>query len=124
MWKYPPEQTILNGQWAVFLHVKTSGAATGSESCVVYSIDNEAVDLLCGWMSPWNHDLYSPTVLIKGAKIGEWPTRESWHKVESAINHSGSHSVSQFEGNPDSFKGVAVIGDNHSPMVDYTITTD
>nr|XP_028957974.1 23 kDa jasmonate-induced protein-like [Malus domestica] len=56
---------IANGQWGVFLHVKTAGQATGSVAAVVYRGKN-AVGSICDWMlawrNPWNRHLFTNTV--------------------------------------------------------------
>lgn len=56
---------IANGQWGGFLHVKTSGVATGSSAAVVYRGQNNN-DIHCDWMAawsnPWNRTFWSNTV--------------------------------------------------------------
>ncbi|XP_060674519.1 23 kDa jasmonate-induced protein-like [Ziziphus jujuba] len=52
---YPNE--IANGQWGAYLHVKTSGAATGSIAATVYRGKNEAgkdCDWMLSWYNPWS----------------------------------------------------------------------
>ena len=48
---------IGNGQWASFLHVKTTSAASGSEAAVVFSGKNQngsPRDFLLAWDTPWS----------------------------------------------------------------------
>lgn len=56
---------IANGQWGAFLHVKTSGAATGSSAAIVYRGKNNndvGCDWMAAWSNPWNPASSSNTV--------------------------------------------------------------
>lgn len=122
MYKYPPDGTILNGQWSVFLHVKTAGAATGSESCVIYTVDQEGQDVFLGWMVPWNQSSYSTTVYTEVKASGQWPGRESWDSMVSKIDGSSKTSTATNQGTTAIFKTFGSIGDDTSPLVNYVVS--
>ena len=69
---YPSDSSIENGQWSVFLHVKTSGAATGSESCVIYNIQDEGDDVFMGWSVPWNQSSLTNNIYTEVRESGHW----------------------------------------------------
>ncbi len=115
MFKYPPDYTILNGQWSVFLHVKTAGAATGSESSVVYTVDDVNQDVFMGWGVPWNQSEWSSKVYTEVNDRNHWPSVTSWDSMYTKINASKKSSVSFFNGTNCS----ASIGDDTSPVVNY-----
>ena len=73
MWKYPFDETIGNGQWSVALHVKTSGAARGSVSSVVYRVEDEGDDIFMGWSSPFDHNIYDNQVYVEVKNDNHWP---------------------------------------------------
>ncbi|KAK8940939.1 hypothetical protein KSP39_PZI010781 [Platanthera zijinensis] len=61
----PYPTNIRNGQWGGFLHVKKSGAASGSAAAVVYRGKNDAganCDWMLSWSNPWNRIRYDNTV--------------------------------------------------------------
>ena len=52
----PYPNRLENGQWGAYLHVKTSGAATGSIAACVYRGENAngiARDWMLAWYNPW-----------------------------------------------------------------------
>ena len=59
-WKYfvTASGRIENGQWGAFLHVKTSGTATGSSAAVVYKALTPGGNLqwAVAWSNPWNRN--------------------------------------------------------------------
>jgi hypothetical protein len=58
-----PDQ-IRNGQWAAFLHVHSSGEATGSEGAVVYrgkNLHGHDRDFLLAWCTPSIPIRYDPS---------------------------------------------------------------
>lgn len=119
-----PDNIILNGQWSVILHVKTAGAATGSESCIVYSVEGQGADLLLGWMVPWNQATWDPTVLVKGGASKTWPDKVSWNKVFQAIDDSSQDVKDLFEGTASDdyiFKAEANIENTTSPLTNYVL---
>lgn len=58
--KYQPDGEIQNGQWSVCLHVKKSGAATGSCAAMKYQVMTNEWDikeehnLIIGWETPYS----------------------------------------------------------------------
>ena len=115
MFKYPPDNQILNGQWSVFLYVHTSGAATGAQSCVIYTIDNVGEDIFMGWMVPWNQSAWSSTVYTEVNKRNQWPSVENWDSMKSKINHSSSSCKNSYNGSCSD----ATCGDVTSPIVNF-----
>ena len=124
MYKYPPDDAIENGQWSVFLHVKTAGAATGAQSCVIYAIDQEGDDAFLGWEVPWNQSADSSTIYTEVKASGTWPKKESWDSMQTKINNSGQHSSNSTAGKTAAFKSEASIGDDSSPQANYTLSAD
>ena len=122
MFKYPPDDTIGNGQWSVFLHAKRDAAATGSQSCVIYAIDQEGLDALLGWYVPWNQLALSPAILAEVKASGTWPNQESWNTMEKKISDSSQHNSNSTAGKTATFKSEASIGDYTSPQANYTLS--
>lgn len=61
----PYPTRIENGQWGGFLHVKTSGTATGSSAAVVYrgvNNNDQHCDWMAAWSNPWNRSTSDNTV--------------------------------------------------------------
>jgi hypothetical protein len=53
----PYPTLVRNGQWGAFLHVKTSGAASGSSAAVVYrglDASGNSRDWCFAWDNPWS----------------------------------------------------------------------
>ena len=124
MYKYPPDTSILNGQWSVFLHVKTAGAAAGSQSCVIYSIEEEGADVFLGWMVPWNQSSWSCTVYADVNKKGHWPDDGSWKNMEKKVNDSSKRCTNSYGGKTARLSSDASIGDDTSPQVNYVISAE
>ncbi|KAK1309868.1 hypothetical protein QJS10_CPA08g00129 [Acorus calamus] len=58
----PYPTAMANGQWGAFLHVKTSGAATGSSAAVVYHGMNGAGKGVIGWRLGPTHGTGTSTI--------------------------------------------------------------
>ena len=119
MYKYPADSEILNGQWSVFLHVKDFLKPNGSESCVVYTIQ-EDVDIFMGWMVPLHQSIWIPTVHVEMNASGHW-NEKSWDYMYLKINKSDSHSSGTYQGRTAAFKSTASIGNDFSPQVNYVV---
>jgi len=124
MWKYPFDDTILNGQWSVILHVKTSGAARGSVSCFVYTIEDEGDDTFCGWSNPWDRNLYSNKVYTKVRENGHWPNKESWDDMYRSVAESGMNSKSTWNGKTATMACSAHTGDATYPQINFTVSAE
>lgn len=124
MWKYPFDDTILNGQWSVVLHVHTSGAARGSVSCFVYTIEHEGDDVFCGWSNPWDRNLYSNKVYTEVRENGHWPGEGSWNYMKHLVNKSGKDSKSTWNGRTASMACSAHTGDDTSPQINFTVSAE
>lgn len=111
--KYPFDLTIANGEYSVFLHVK-SGIFTGSVGCVVFRGDSGS-DFLFAWDNPYIGD-NSSYVDVKSKDY--WPGVQPWSDVESKLTSSGISS------NTDNGTYVvnSMIGLATSPIVQYTVT--
>ncbi|WJX46633.1 hypothetical protein P8452_33413 [Trifolium repens] len=86
---YPTE--IGNGQWGAFLHVHTTGAASGTEAAVVYrgkNADGNDRDFLLAWSTPWS-SWYKNKAYCEMGAVGSFP--EHWGNIYDKINN-GSYS--------------------------------
>ncbi|MEX2520312.1 MAG: hypothetical protein WD969_13380 [Paracoccaceae bacterium] len=58
IYNYQPDPTIYNGEWSVFLHVKSSGAARGSGGAVKYwlkgGVEDKSHLVTVSWDVPWS----------------------------------------------------------------------
>ncbi|NKC02314.1 MAG: hypothetical protein GKR90_27960 [Pseudomonadales bacterium] len=144
MFKYPPDYTILNGQWSVFLHVKTSENASnseattnsvpttsgvtasgttasgatnssGSQSSVVYNVDDVNQAIFLGWGVPTSPSELSSKVYTEVNSKNHWSTVTNWEAMLSKVNASRQLSVSFYSG----INCTATIGDDTSPVVNY-----
>lgn len=119
MYKYPPDDIILNGQWSVFLHVKTAIAPRGSEACVIYSIKEEYCDIFLGWVIPLVQVRTSPTVYTEVNRNGYWSNKEDWDDMKDKTVGSSQHHHNAYL----SFKSEANIGNCSSPLVNFIISS-
>ena len=122
MFRYPPDTNIANGQWSVFLHVKTSGAATGSEACIIYNISDEGDDVFMGWSVPWNQSSWSNSVYTEVREAGHWPAQANFDYMQNLLEKSAMISESTWGGKTASFKSAAIIADDTSPQVTFTLS--
>jgi len=120
MYKYPPDHDILNGQWSVFLHVKDFLGLTGSQSSVVYRIEEEDIDVFMGWMVPFHQGLWNPTVYAEMNKASYWS--KSVDYMQMKVDGSDLNCESRFKGGNDAFKVTASIGNDFSPQVNYVVS--
>ncbi|XP_022723014.1 23 kDa jasmonate-induced protein-like [Durio zibethinus] len=95
---YP--RVIANGQWGGFLHVKTAGAASGSEAAVVYrgkNKDGRATDWLLAWDNPWRRiDLDNQAYAeIHAAGYFE---RVDWGAIAKCLEGATSQHYAAWEG--------------------------
>jgi hypothetical protein len=59
IWKYAYDPIIQNGEWSVFIHVHTSGTATGSIAAVGYDLapkNSQGLVALFAWNNPYSGD--------------------------------------------------------------------
>lgn len=124
VWKYPFDNVILNGQWSVVLHVKTTGIPRGSVSCFVYTIEDEGADVFCGWSVPntWYSFFYSNTAYTWIQGNGCWPANQSWDHMYDLVSNSGMKSYSTWNGKTATVMCSAQTGDVSSPMINFTLT--
>ena len=77
------------------MHVKTSGAATGSSAAVVYRGMNEAgveCDWMLSWSNPWNRASWDNTAYTEIREARHYET-VSWRDVSNLLYKSGiTHS--------------------------------
>ena len=122
MWKYPFDEGIRNGEWSVILHVKTSGAMRGSVSCFVYTVEDEGLDVFCGWSNPWDRNLYSNQVYTEVRDSGHWPSGKSWNDMYYRVIKGGESSKSEWPGKTASMLCTAHTGNVSFPQVNFIIS--
>ncbi|CAL5324157.1 unnamed protein product [Camellia sinensis] len=86
---YPVE--IANGQWGAFLHVKTTGTATGSTAAVVYRGKNEDgadCDWMFAWSNPWDRACWNNTVYTEIREAHHYDEC-NWDRVSELLYNSG-----------------------------------
>ncbi|KAA8536979.1 hypothetical protein F0562_029457 [Nyssa sinensis] len=117
----PFPQQIANGQWGAFLHVKTSGTATGSTAAVVNRGKNDAgdyFDWMLSWSNPWNRNAWDNTAYtdIRGAKqfVGIWDT------VKAQLFNSGLHHSVTWKG----CSSTVTTGSFTSPIFEGIMTLE
>lgn len=58
LFKYQPDSVVYNGEWSVFLHTKTAGAARGSVATAKYwlrgGVPAKSHQLSVSWSTPWS----------------------------------------------------------------------
>lgn len=81
-----PDVIIENGQWSGFLHVKTTGAATGSCGAVIYRTPNNT-DVFVGWQSPWDAATYNPSCYAESRGAGHWWANGSKGFMQSKVDN-------------------------------------
>ncbi|KAK8918642.1 hypothetical protein KSP39_PZI022150 [Platanthera zijinensis] len=111
---------IENGQWGAFLHVKTSGAATGSSAAVVYRGQNDAGaynDWMMSWSTPWNR-LYNNKAYTEIRDAHHYDdVNKRWGFVSDLLNNSGLYSADKWKG----CYSTAAIGSDTSPIFEGTM---
>ncbi|WOG95425.1 hypothetical protein DCAR_0414744 [Daucus carota subsp. sativus] len=89
---YPFE--IGNGQWASFLHVKKTSAASGSEAALVFRGKNASGqnrDFCLAWSSPWS-GLYKNKAYCDVGSTGSF--NRNWNTVYSNLQKRGGYTHS------------------------------
>lgn len=124
MWKYPFDETIMNGQWSVVLHVHTSGAARGSVSCFVYNVESEGDDVFNGWSTPWDRNLYTNCVYTEVRGKDHWPYAGSWDHMYELVSDGGERSTSTWNGQSAKIKSTITTGNASSPVINIIITAE
>jgi len=111
---YPFDGIIQNGEWSVFLHVHSTGAAAGSCGATVYRASKANQDNFLGWESPFSG---SNSVYVETRETGHWPGQGSWNYMEDQIDKHNSSSISTW--------GVlqvnGEIAQSSSPIVNFSI---
>ncbi|KAL6297593.1 hypothetical protein ACE6H2_005735 [Prunus campanulata] len=96
---YPTQ--IANGQWGAFLHVKTSGLASGSVAAVAYRGKNNNgndCDWLLAWRNPWNRNLFTNTVYTEIRKARHYEPAGVWPILYDLLGNSGVYSSDTWNG--------------------------
>jgi hypothetical protein len=118
LFKYPVPPAIGAGQTGCFLHVKTAGAATGSEGAIVYryqDLDGVYKDVFFGWCTPWSG---TPTCYTEVREANHWPSQGSWGFMQDLIERSTGVSTND----NGSAVSVASIGNSTSPRCNFHIS--
>nr|5H0Q_A Chain A, Lipid binding protein [Grifola frondosa]BAO31550.1 hypothetical protein [Grifola frondosa] len=89
------EKRIGNGQWTVFIHTKSAGAAVGSAGCIVYGTTDN-LDIFSGWQNPWNRS-WDSQVLVEVRQSGHWWKNGSKDYMLHLLDtHNGQNSDSSY----------------------------
>ncbi|GLT95606.1 hypothetical protein SLE2022_132790 [Rubroshorea leprosula] len=90
---YPSE--IANGQWGGFLHVKTSGSISGSNSAVVYRCNNGTAesDWMVAWDNPWDRMSYDSKVLTQIQQVNYFDG--AWDIINTQMAQLNDHPNDQ-----------------------------
>nr|XP_004303768.2 PREDICTED: 23 kDa jasmonate-induced protein-like [Fragaria vesca subsp. vesca] len=116
---------IENGQWGAFLHVKTSGAAAGSEAAVVYRGSNGQgtdCDLMMAWCNPWRRQRFDNSVWVKTREVDHFAryTPAKWQSLYKKLDVTRYH-------HSDSWKGrlsIISTGSDTSPIMETIFTLE
>ncbi|KAK8923429.1 hypothetical protein KSP39_PZI019053 [Platanthera zijinensis] len=107
---------IENGQWGGFLHVKTSGAATGSSAAAVYRGKNDAgadCDWMLSWSTPWDRNLYNNKAYTEVRDAHHYDEGNNrWGVVSDKLNDSDLYDTSKWKG----CYSTVTIGSDTSPI--------
>ena len=93
---------------------------SGSQSSIIYRIEEENIDVFMAWMVPFHQGLWNPTVYVELHKANYW--KESIDYMQLKVNDSGLNCEKKFEGINNVFKVTANIGNDFSPQVNYVIS--
>lgn len=118
IWKYPADDTIMNGQWCVFLHVHTSGAARGSVAAIIHTLEGQNKDSLMSWSTPWNQAGSHNKIYAEVRENDHWPGAVSWDLMHKLLDRSGQTCSDT----KDDFKISGLMGDNSSPLAVFIVT--
>lgn len=111
--KSPIDQTIGNGQFSVFLHVKY-WPFTGSVGCVIYR--GESKDFLLSWDNPY---MGGNAIRADIQSFDYWPKEQDWSTVESLLEDSQA-VVNVYDGSLYSiYSSIGAMGT--SPIACFTI---
>ncbi|KAK1271557.1 hypothetical protein QJS04_geneDACA013022 [Acorus gramineus] len=117
---YPTE--MANGQWGGFLHVKTSGAATGSSAAVVYHGMNGAgngCDWMASWSNPWDRNRYNNSAYTEIREAGHFD-KTVWGVVSNKLNSSGLQHTDKWNG----CLSTVTTGSDTSPIFEGIFTLE
>ncbi|XP_060674531.1 23 kDa jasmonate-induced protein-like [Ziziphus jujuba] len=95
---YPSE--IANGQWGAFLHVKTSGASSGSVAATVYRGLNEAgqvCDWMLSWYNPWSR-LFDDNQAYTEIREGHHYEEDHWDYIYNILKNKGLSYTDNWNG--------------------------
>ncbi|KAL5707645.1 hypothetical protein ACHQM5_018522 [Ranunculus cassubicifolius] len=116
----PYPQIIENGQWGAFLHVKTSGTATGSAAAVVYRGLNEngnSCDWMLCWSIPWS-TLGSHNHAYTEIREAYHMDNNSWEYVDNLVGEAGLQHKDKWNG----CVSTVIVGQNTSPVYEGIMT--
>ncbi|CAL5324142.1 unnamed protein product [Camellia sinensis] len=88
----PYPMHIANGQWAGFLHGKTSAEPSGSTGTVVYrgkNQHNQGCDWMLAWFNPGNRKSFNNKVYTEIREAGHYDGGKYWDYIYGLIDKSG-----------------------------------
>src|SRR6185312_8072046 len=110
----PYDSIIRNGQASGVLHVKTSGAATGSTGMVAYSIELDNLFFVLVWINPFNHAASSPKAKAYIQSEGQFNKNRGGDPYFANTDSSGS-SGGEYRDQPTPIRAQWTIGNETSP---------
>lgn len=78
-WTWPYDNVIENGQWSVFLHVKSGWSMAGSTACLGYKLEGLDEVFVIAWDTPYSGDNTGWCQVISGTKWNDTPYKD-FHK--------------------------------------------
>ncbi|XP_052175423.1 23 kDa jasmonate-induced protein-like [Diospyros lotus] len=114
---------IVNGHWAAFLHVKTTGERSGSTAGGVYHSKNEAgqeCDWMLGWSSPYDTDNWKNMVCTEIKEAKHFKDGSHWGSVTDKMYKCGLSG----SGNWNGCLSYVSTESNTSPIFEATMTLE
>jgi len=106
------DSLIRNGQASAVLHVKTSGAATGSTGMVAYNIGNTGNVILLSWSNPFNHAASDVKAKVYVQTPGQFTGDSDFYFRDT--DERGS-SAGEYTDQPTPYRAQWSIGNETSP---------
>lgn len=112
--EYPEDNIIANGQYSVFIHVKTRPFG-GSEGSVVYRGTTQA-DFLMAWCNPWAswNNVYAS---VQASNY--WPDQQTWDAVYEKFILAVDRNTDEFTNGTYSI--YSSIGSDTTSIASFTI---
>lgn len=87
IWKSPYPTEVANGQWGAFLHIHTSGMASGSVAAVAYrgvGNDGKEYEWAISWSNPWKPSPH-PKIYVEARQKGHYLHNGDWSQLKALV---------------------------------------